>query len=147
MKLVDGEDTVVIVVAASLESDHSDRLAAERLKVEVDARGRGWPYRRAVIASDGAWFTSPMLQAAPTIAIGGPGANALSGRLAADLPTVWTDADRVVIQATMEDGMRRATLWGMDRHATAEAVDAFVARGWLDEFLDRCWRFRAGSLA
>ena len=27
------------------------------------------------------------------------------------------------------------------------AVDAFITRGWLDEFLDRCWRFRAGAFA
>jgi hypothetical protein len=35
----------------------------------------------------------------------------------------------------------------MDRVATAEAVGAFIDRGWLDEFLERCWRFRSESLA
>ena len=54
---------------------------------------------------------------------------------------------RVIIQADLTSPNRRAALWGMDRAATAAAVDTFIARGWLDEFLDQCWRFRAGSLA
>ena len=52
-----------------------------------------------------------------------------------------------VIQAEFGDGPKRAALWGTDAAATGAAVDAFIARGWLDEFLDRCWRFRAGAFA
>lgn len=147
MKLVDSEETVVIVIGSDLEPGHPDRLGAEALKAEIDSRGRGWSYRRAVVVDDERWFETPMIHAAPTISIGGPGANGVSARMAGELPAVWTDADRVVIQAELSDGPRRATLWGSDRHATREAVDAFIARGWLDEFLDRCWRFRMGNLA
>ncbi len=49
-----------------------------------------------------------------------------------------------MIQAEFGDGPKRAALWGADAAATGAAVDAFINRGWLDEFLDRCWRFRAG---
>jgi hypothetical protein len=147
MKLVDSEETVVIAIASDLEPGHPDRHSAARLKEEVDARGRGWPYRRAVIVDDESWFDTELFLAAPTIAIGGPGANGVSARLAGELPTVWTDGDRVVIQVDLADGRRRASLWGSDRHATTEAVEAFIARGWLDEFLDRCWRFKMGNLA
>ncbi len=147
MKLVDGEDTIAIVVGVQAGPGHSDREVAARLQQEIDARGAGWPYRRAVVVTDAAWLGSRLLHQSPTIAVGGPGANEVSGRFAAELATVWTDADRVVIQAELEDGQRRATLWGIDRHATVEAVDAFIARGWLDEFLGRCWRFRSESLA
>ncbi len=147
MKLVDSEETVVIVVASDLEPGHPDRRSAEGLKDEIDSRGRGWSYRRAVIATDETWFETELFHHAPVIAIGGPGVNGVSARLAGELPSVWTDGDRVVIQATLDDGPRRATLWGTDRHATTEAVDAFIQRGWLDEFLDRCWRFKMGNLA
>jgi hypothetical protein len=147
MKLVDGNDTIVIVVADALDAEHSDRRAAERLRQEIDARGRGWPYRRAVVIGDVAWFDTDLFHAAPTIAVGGPGVNGVSGRFAAELATVWTDADRVVIQTDFESGNRRTALWGTDRKATAEAVGTFIDRGWLDEFLDRCWRFRSENLA
>ncbi len=137
----------MVVVATGLEAGHPDLINAARLKDEIDSRGRGWPYRRAVMVTDEAWFDTELFHHAPVIAIGGPGANAVSARLAGDLPTVWTDGDRVVIQAGLTEGPRRASLWGTDRHATGEAVATFIERGWLAEFLDRCWRFKMGNLA
>jgi hypothetical protein len=147
VKLIDGEETIVIVIASELEPGHPDRLSADRLKAEIDSRGRGWSYRRAVVIDDEQWFETPMFHGAPVIAIGGPGANGVSAKMAGELPAVWTDADRVVIQAELAEGQRRVALWGNDRHATTEAVHTFITRGWLDEFLDRCWRFRMGNLA
>lgn len=147
MKLIDGEATVVIVTASALDPDHSDRKHADALRQEIDQRGGGYPYRRAVVVTDMSWFQTPLFHSAPTIAVGGPGVNGVAGQFVNVLPSVWTDADRVVIQAELGGGSRRAALWGVDRDATGEAVNAFVNRGWLDEFLDRCWRFRAGVLA
>lgn len=147
MKLVDGEETIVVVVGSDLEPGHPDLRNAERLREEIDARGRGWSYRRAIVVTDVAWFETELLHHAPVIAVGGPGVNGVSARLAGELPSVWTDGNRVVIQADPSDGPRRATLWGTDRHATGEAVATFIERGWLDEFLDRCWRFKSEHLA
>lgn len=147
MKLVDTEETIVIVIAADLEEDHLDRASADRLVAAILERGGGHPYRRAVVVSDLAWFETPMFHGSPTITIGGPGVNGVAGRFAGELPTVWTEAERAMIQAEWQHGPRRAALWGMDRSATASAVDAFIGRGWLDEFLDRSWRYRAGSFA
>jgi hypothetical protein len=147
LKLVDAEETILIVTARLLDPSHSDRRIAFRLKKEIDARGEGWPYRRALVVSDDAWLGTKLFHAAPTIAIGGPGVNEVSADLVATLPSVWSDGDRVIIQATLEGGVRQATLWGVDRDATSEAVMAFIDRGWLDEFLDRCWRFTGGELA
>jgi hypothetical protein len=147
MKLIDRSETVMIVVAADLGPDALDRHSAAALQDAIDQRGAGHPYRRGVIVTDLAWFDTPMVHDSPTIAIGGAGVNALSGRFSGELPTVWTDNDRVVIQAELNDGPTRAALWGLDGRATTAAVDAFIARGWLDEFLDRCWRFRAGAFA
>lgn len=148
MKLVDAEETVVVVIAADLPAGHPDRESARRLQAEVNTRGGGHPYRRAVVVSDVAWFETPLFHQSPTISIGGPGVNGVAARLAAELPTVWQDeSDRATIQAEWERGPGRAAIWGMDRHATTDAVSAFVGRGWLDEFLDRSWRYRAGSFA
>ncbi len=147
MKLIDRRDTIVIVTADRLEPGHPDHDNARRLRDEITARGRGWPYRRAVTVSDVAWFETDLLDGAPTIAIGGPGANGVTGRLAGELPSVWSDRDRVIIQARLDAVPPRVLLWGMDRYATNEAVEAFLARGWLDEFLERCWRFPVGSPA
>ncbi len=147
MKLIDREETIVVVTAADLDADASDRMAALRLQEEIDRRGAGHQYRRAVVVTDDAWFETMQFHGLPTLAIGGPGVNGVSGRFGAELPTVWSDDDRVIIQADLSSPNRRAALWGMDRAATAAAVDTFIARGWLDEFLDQCWRFRAGPLA
>ena len=147
MKLVDAAETVAVVVAAALDAEAPDRLVALGLQVEIGKRGAGHPYRRAVLMSDQAWFETRLSHAAPPIAVGGPGGNGVSARFGPDLPTVWTADDRSLIQAEFRESVPRVTLWGMDAAATAAAVDAFVARGWLDEFLDRCWRFRAGTFA
>lgn len=147
MKLVDGEATVLVVTASMLEPEHNDVLSAELLRSAIDRRGGGHPYRRALVITDQSWFLTPMFRGVPTITIGGPGVNQLAAQFAEALPSVWTDSDRVMIQAEMNEAGRRAALWGSDRFATGEAVDAFINRGWLDEFLDRCWRFRAGVMA
>ncbi|MGH7582926.1 MAG: hypothetical protein ACREL5_06865 [Gemmatimonadales bacterium] len=147
MKLIDNAETVVVVISAGIGMTAGDRYSAFALKEAVDGRGAGHPYRRAVIVSDLAWLDTPMLHDTPTISVGGPGVNAVAGRFGDELPTVWSDQDRAVIQAAFEAAPQRAALWGADAAATAAAVDAFIARGWLDEFLDRCWRFRAGAFA
>lgn len=147
MKLIDCTETVVVVISADVASNSPDRFAAETLKDAVDGRGAGHPYRRAVIVTDLAWFDTEMLHDTPTITVGGPGVNGVSGRFGSELPTVWSDRDRAVIQADYGEGPKRAALWGTDAEGTGMAVEAFIARGWLDEFLDRCWRFRAGAFA
>lgn len=147
MKLIDNSETVVVVISADLPPASDDRSAAFTLKGAVDDRGAGHPYRRAVIVTDVVWFDTPLFHDSPTITIGGPGVNGVAGRFGAELPTVWSDRDRSVIQAEYGNGPKRAALWGADAAATTAAVDAFITRGWLDEFLDRCWRFRAGAFA
>lgn len=147
MKLIDQSETVIVVIAAELDQEAPDRGAATRLQAEVNRRGAGHPYRRAVVVSDIAWQETELFHMTPTIAVGGPGVNSVSGRLGSEIPTVWTQDDRIIIQADYTNGTPRATLWGMDAAATTAAVDTFIARGWLDEFLDRCWRFRAGAFA
>ncbi|MEP6590518.1 MAG: hypothetical protein ABJC19_04975 [Gemmatimonadota bacterium] len=147
MKLIDPAETILVVVAAELDASAPDRSAAARLQAEINRRGAGHPYRRAVVVSDAAWQETQLFHVTPTIAVGGPGVNSVSGRLGSEIATVWTQDERIIIQADYADHPARATLWGMDAAATTTAVETFIARGWLDEFIDRCWRFRAGAFA
>lgn len=147
MKLIDHGETILIVISGELDPGAADHAAAERLRAAVDQRGAGHPYRRALVVSDLSWFDTASFHGSPTITVGGPGVNGVAGRFGAELPTVWTDRDQSVIQADFRQNPQRAALWGMNSAMTGAAVDAFVARGWLDEFLDHCWRFRAGIFA
>ncbi len=147
MRLIDPSETVLIVVAAELEAGAPDLVVADRLRQAIDQRGGGHPYRRALVIRDLAWFMTPSFRHSPTIAIGGPGVNGLANRFGGELPTVWTAEEHAVIQAVMDDDICRVALWGMNASETAVAVDAFMSRGWLEEFLDQCWRFRVGAFA
>lgn len=147
MKLIDRTETVIVVTAADLEPGNPDTVGALRLRDEITKRGSGSPYRRAILVSDADWFDNDLLDGTPIITIGGPGRNAVTSRLAGELPSVWTDGDRVVIQAILDRAPPQVSLWGTDRFATAEALATFLDRGWLDEFLAKCWIFPEENVA
>ncbi len=144
MKLVDTEETVVLVTGASLTAEERDRPTAYALKAEIDRRGAGHAYRRAVVVTDLWYLDNRIFHLNPTIAIGGPGANTVSEELTAQLPTVYSRDEHVFVQADLEGELKRAALWGVNAAATAAAVEAFATRGFLDDLLGRIWRFRAG---
>ena len=97
MKLVDTEETVVLVTGASLTAEERDRPLAYLLKAEIDRRGAGHAYRRAVVVADLWYLDNRTFHLNPTIAIGGPGANGVAQELAEVLPTVYNGDDQVVI--------------------------------------------------
>jgi hypothetical protein len=144
MKLVDTDETVVLVAGASLTAEERDRPLAYRLKAEIDQRGIGHAYRRAVVVADLWYLQNRIFHLNPTIAIGGPGANAVSHEFSEELPTVYSRDERVFVQADFEGELKRGSLWGVDASATAAAVDAFMTQGFLDDLLSRIWRFRTG---
>lgn len=142
MKLVDTDETVVLVTGSSLTAEERDRPLAYRLKSEIDRRGAGHAYRRAVVVADIWYQQNRIFQLNPTIAIGGPGANGVSQDFAETLPTVYARDERVFLQADFEAEAKRATLWGVDASCTAAAVDVFMTEGYLDNLLSLIWRFR-----
>ncbi|HEX7337967.1 MAG TPA: hypothetical protein VF252_12240 [Gemmatimonadales bacterium] len=144
MKLVDTDETVVLVTGSSLTAEERDRPLAYRLKAEVDQRGAGHAYRRAVVVADHWYLENQIFHLNPTITIGGPGANEAAHEFTELLPTVYTHEDRVFVQADFEGEMKRASLWGVDSLHTGAAVEAFISRGFLDDLLSRIWRFRTG---
>ena len=56
MKLVDTEETIVLVTGSDIRAEERDRPTAYRLKAEVDRRGDGQAFRRAVVCL---LYTSP----------------------------------------------------------------------------------------
>jgi hypothetical protein len=146
MKLIDTEETIVLVTGTGVNAEDRDRPLAYWLKGEVDRRGTGHAYRRAVVVGDSWYMENRRFQLNPTIAIGGPGANAVAREFAGVLPTVYNLDDRVFVQADLEADTKRVGLWGADRAATAAAVEVFMAQGFLDDLLQRIWRFRTGEL-
>ncbi len=140
MKLIDTDETVLVVTGIEVPAEMNDRPLAYRLKDEIDRRGGGKPFRGAVVVSD-AWFAqNRIFHLCAAVAIGGPGVNALAGALAGSLPTLVKRDERVFIQGRWDGEEKRASLWGMDRVATAEAVRAFVEEGFCEDFLRQAWR-------
>lgn len=146
MKLVDTDETIVLVTGASLTAEERDRPLAYRLKTEIDQRGSGHAYRRAVVVADLWYLENRIFHLNPTIAIGGPGVNGVAQEFSAILPTVYSADERVFVQADFEDDVKRAALWGADAGATAQAVEVFATQGMLDDLLRRIWRFRTGVM-
>ena len=121
-----------------------DRPLAYRLQAEIDRRGAGHAYRRAVVVADLWYLQNRTFHLNPTVAIGGPGANGVSHDFAETLPAVYSQGERVFVQADFEGEPKRAALWGADAAGTSAAVDAFMTEGYLDDLLSRIWRFRTG---
>lgn len=142
MKLVDRDETVLVVVGGG--ETGRDRPSAAAVKEAIDARADGRIYRQAVLIGDAEFLDRPDLHRHPTIAVGGPGVNAVSQRLVDALPMRWQHEDRAFLQADLDD-TNRVALWGMDADATAAAVTAFLTEGYLDALLERVWRFRPGA--
>lgn len=142
MKLLDRDETILLVTGSSEAAVQKDAPLAAWLREEVDRRGSGVPFRRAVVMEDTAYMGNPGVHDNPTIAIGGPGSNAVVQHLSDVLPTVWAREDKCFIQMGVDGRGRQVTLWGMDADATRGAVEAFVEEGMLDALLERVWAFK-----
>jgi hypothetical protein len=145
MKLVDIEETIVLVTGSSVTAEERDRPLAYQLKAEIDRRGAGHAYRRAVVVADAWYLENRTFHLNPTIAIGGPGANGVAQEFTAFLPTVYSRDESVFVQVDFEGELKRAALWGANAASTAEAVQVFTTQGQLDDLLNRVWRFRVGT--
>lgn len=146
MKLVDGEETVVLVTGSSANARAKDTPLAEWLRQEIDRRGGGMAYRRAIIVQDERYVRTPALHDHPTIAIGGPGTNDVAQHLSQILPLVIAKEERMFVQMHLDLRGYQIALWGMDADSTKLAVEAFVSEGLLDSLLTRIWPFRAISV-
>ena len=137
----DVRSTVLIAVGYGILPEDQDRPLAYDLKRAIVARSQGAEGRGAVVVTDMWMLNQEMAEFFPAIAVGGPGVNAFAAQIYEELPVAFTRDERVFIQMSEEPG-KRAALWGMDEDATREAVERFVAEGWLDRFLNLVWKRR-----
>ena len=142
MKLLDRDETILLVTGSSQTAEEKDAPLAHWLRQEIDRRGSGVPFRRGVMVADNAYVGNPGFHENPTIAIGGPGSNSVVQHLSDVLPTVWARDDKSFIQMGVDGRGRQVALWGMDADGTRSAVEAFVEEGMLDALLERVWAFK-----
>jgi hypothetical protein len=137
----DVRTTVLIVVGYGILPEEEDRPVAYDLRNAINARGAEAENRSAVVVTDIWMLNQDMADLFPAIAVGGPGVNAFVAQIYEELPVAFMRDERVFIQMDQESG-KRAAVWGMDRRATREAAELFVAEGYLDRYLDLVWHRR-----
>ena len=141
MQQIDVKDTVLIVVGVDLNAEEKDRPIAYYLKSQIDqhARAAGKPYRQGLVITDALWLRDKIIQICPTVAIGGPGVNALAAQLVDKLPVAYGEENRFFIQ--MEDQVlnNKISIWGMNQATTKMGVDTFLSSGLLDKYLEVVW--------
>jgi hypothetical protein len=140
MKLIDTDETILIVTGSDIPAEMNDRPVAYGLKSEIDRLGAGQPWRSAVVVSDRWYADSRLFHLCASVAIGGPGVNAIAAEWVDELPMLSSEGERIFVQGAWDADRKRASLWGLDRVATAMAVESFVRAGHCADFLNHAWR-------
>lgn len=128
---------VLIVSGSTLEAELLDRPTAYALRqamivwlvehaMVADAREAS---SRVLVCSDIWYMNQEELRTCPTVAIGGPGSNALTAYLGDKLPSAYVVDDQMIVQMDPELGGGLddvvASCWGNSAQATAAAVGVF----------------------
>ena len=134
-----------IVTGVQLKAELGDRPLAYRIEAEVRQRlgallGKteaGAPPKLVpAVISDVYYLNNEEIQSRPLIAVGGPGVNLVSANLVEELPTAVAIENVLVVQMDVEMEDRRCAVWGMDHLSTIRAVETFIAKGYLDTFVE-----------
>jgi hypothetical protein len=138
---IDVNQTVLIVVGIDLEPEEGDRPLAYKLKsaVESSAHFGNHPFRKCLVISDALYGHDRLIQVCPTISIGGPGVNSLAAKLVEELPVYFSKNNKYFVQLDKDFNGQKIAIWGMDRNSTARAIESFIAKGILDDFLKAIW--------
>jgi hypothetical protein len=142
VKLIDTDETILIVTGSGISAEERDRPVAYWLKAEIDRQGAGHPFRRAVVVADSWYVENRVFHLNPAIMVGGPGVNLGARELADRLPVVLEEDERSFVQSGDVEEVPKACLWGMDAGSTVRAVQLYAERGLLAGLLARIWRFR-----
>ena len=142
MQEIDVNLTILIVVGIDLKPEEFDRPIAYRLKQEIEKSPLcgDHPFRKCLVISDGLYTNDKIIQACPSIVIGGPGVNSAASQLVDKLPVYYSQDNRFFIQLDKEFKNSKISIWGMDREATEEAVDKLISDGILDDFIKSIWK-------
>lgn len=142
---VDSDRLIAIVTGIQLTAELGDRPLAYRVEQHVREHLAAalpkpepgeLPRLAPAVVSDVYYLNNDEIQTRPTIAIGGPGMNALSATLVDELPTALAIENTLVIQMDLEFHDVRCAVWGMNHLDTVRAVETFIAKGYLKAFLE-----------
>ncbi|MCB9845253.1 MAG: hypothetical protein H6811_04620 [Phycisphaeraceae bacterium] len=130
----DLDKLIALVVGACPQAEWEDRPIAEILRMRLSDRLDAQTGVRPIILTDLWYLSHAEWRTRPTIAIGGPGANALTAYLASRLPSTLTLDDRATVQFDPQWTEPVVACWGVDQACTRWAVQGFVDR-YLDGFM------------
>ena len=146
MKLIDTDETILIVTGSDLPAEMNDRPLAYVLKAEIDRLARDAGFRFAVVVSDQWYAENRLFHLCATVIVGGLGVNSVAAALVEELPTLVKRDDRAFVQGAWDGEQKRVSLWGLDRVATAQAIEIFVREGYCADFLNHAWRLPSSGL-
>ncbi len=130
----DRRESVIVVIGASVSAQIRDRIAAERIREEINKRGCDHPHRWAAIVTDTAVLEERLYLECPVIAVGAPEANKVTARFLKALPAAAEVPEKQAsVYHNVCEGERRMALWGPD------AAEALLSSGVLDRFLSMIW--------
>jgi TIR domain len=154
-KAVINEQTVIIVVGASIVAELLDRPTAELLRDHIDHQGGSNPFRRGIVISHDAWYEpteATVIGSNPVIAVGGPKTNRLTAEFDQWKPKPPSKEGAYPIPVSgaqigtgffrkNQRGLPQVALWGYNANAVRETVEYYfrTERG-LAEFLKMCWK-------
>jgi len=132
--------SIMIVTGAHPTAEVFDRPIAYALREHIRDRltdlAGDEPGPEQVLVLCDLWYLNQQdLRALPTIAVGGPGVNALTASLAESLPSILAVEGRMIVQGHFEAPSPLVCCWGLDAATTAAAVESFRTRH-LDAFLE-----------
>lgn len=136
---------IAIVTGVQLRAELGDRPLAyrveqavrEHLAAALPKPAPGEPPRLApAVVSDVFYLNNDAIQTRPTIAVGGPGMNAVSAMLVDQLPNALAIENTLVIQMDLDMHDPRCAVWGMNHLDTVRAVETFIAKGYLETFVN-----------
>jgi len=139
---IDVNQTILIVIGIDLKPEEIDRPIAYQLKKEIESSSKfdNHPFRKCIVISDSLYAHDKILQACPTIAIGGPGVNSAAAKFVEKLPVYLSKDNEYYIQLEKDFKNQKISIWGMDRETTKEAVETFIANEILSDFLKTIWK-------
>lgn len=135
----DRRESVILAIGSGVTAQLHDRVPAERLREEINRKGRNHLVRWAALVTDTALLNETLYLECPVIAIGGPLVNKFTAIFEKDLPRDSAATERMSICHNMARADKRMAVWGPDAGDTSDAVELLIASGLLDRFLETVW--------
>ncbi len=141
MQELDVNETILIVVGSDIKPEEKDRPLAYWLQKKLhETNGFAkTPFRKSIVISDALYDGDKIIQACPTIAIGGPGVNSVAAKWVNSLPVFISEDNKYFIQYDSDSKKKRISIWGMDQETTSGALNVFIESGLMNDYIKGIW--------